>query len=95
MSRHKPLAALAAVTAAVAVAVPAATATAATTAPAVRTALIGFPHIGFPAFGPTSLTCQTMYALFRHAGMTGNTALINAVFNQILLLGCDYGAPAI
>jgi hypothetical protein len=77
MSRRKPLAALAAVMAALALAVPAASASAATTAPAVRTALIGFPGFQNP-------TCPILVRLLQHAVLTGNTALANVFSFQLL-----------
>ena len=71
MSRRKPLAALAAVTAALAVAVPTASASAATTAPA-RTAY----------FAPGSLVCRILIQDIRWATMTGNIAL-DAVLGRV------------
>jgi hypothetical protein len=81
MSRRKPLAALAAVMAALALAVPAASASAATTAPAVHTALIGFPVFG------QNPTCPILVRLLQHAVLRGNIALAN-VFSFQLLYFC-------
>jgi hypothetical protein len=82
MSRRKPLAAFAAIMAALAVAVPAASASAATTAPAVGTTLIGFP-----VFGLTNPTCPILVRLLQHAALSGNQALAN-VFSIQLLYFC-------
>jgi ABC-type sugar transport system substrate-binding protein len=78
MSRRKPLAALAAVLAALAVAVPAASASAAIPAPAVSTA-----HFGFPFFGATNPICPALVGLLRGAALSGNTALVNAIASQL------------
>jgi hypothetical protein len=84
MSRQKPLAALAAVTAALAVAVPAASASAATTAPAVRTA----PTL----FGPGSLYCDVVYGQLRLAGASGATLYENYLSNVFVYSGCGGAA---
>jgi hypothetical protein len=81
MSRRKPLAALAAVMAALAVAVPAASASAATVAPAVQTA-----HIGLPIFSPTLVACPVLIGLTQAAVLSGNTALANIFAAQLVYL---------
>jgi hypothetical protein len=84
MSRRKPLATLAAVTAALALAVPAASASAATTAPAVRTASVGLDS--------GSLTCQLLVDQLRFAEMTGNTLWANSIANVLFYSGCGGAA---
>ena len=86
MSRRKPLAALAAVTAALALAVPAASASAATTVPAVRTASIG----GHLVSG--SLPCQILIAQIRFAVLTRNTVWANVLSNVFIYSGCGGAA---
>jgi ABC-type enterochelin transport system permease subunit len=79
MSRRKPLAALAAITAAVAVAVPAASASAATTERTVSPRQIVTPA----PFGAGSLYCDVLVGEIRLAAATGNIWLengLNAVF---------------
>jgi hypothetical protein len=88
MSRRKPLAALAAVTAALALAVPAASASAATTAPAVRPASIGVG--GHLVSG--SLPCQLLVGQLRFAQASGNTFWANYVANVLLYSGCGGAA---
>jgi hypothetical protein len=81
MSRRKPLAALAAVMAALAVAVPAASASAATAPPAVQTA-----HIGLPIFSPSLVVCPALIGLLKAAALSGNTALANILATQLVYL---------
>jgi hypothetical protein len=79
MSRRKPLAALAAITAAVAVAVPAASASAATTERTVSPRQIVTPNV----FGPGGLYCDAVALQIQAAFDTGNILagdFLNAVF---------------
>jgi hypothetical protein len=87
MSRRKPLAALAAVTAALAVAVPAANASAATTAP-VRTPYIGLGG-GLVA---GSLPCQILVDQLRFAATTGNVPAENFLGEVFVYSGCGGAA---
>jgi hypothetical protein len=84
MSRQKPLAALAAITAALAVAVPAASASAATPAPAVRTA----PSL----FGAGSLYCDVLYSEVAGAFASGNTLFENYLSNVFVYSRCGGAA---
>jgi hypothetical protein len=86
MSRRKPLAALAAVTAALALAVPAASASAATTVP---TASIGVSGGGLVA---GSLPCQLLVGQLQFAEQTGNTVYANVIANVLLYSGCGGAA---
>lgn len=88
MSRRKPLAALAAVMAALALAVPVASASAATTAPNVRTASIG---VGV-RLAPGSLPCQILVGRIRGAVLFGNTAWANVLSNVFIYSGCGGAA---
>jgi hypothetical protein len=88
MSRRKPLAALAAVTAALALAVPAMSASAATPAPAVPTASFGLGGL----FVSGSLPCQLLVAQIRFALLSGNTVWANVVSNVFLYSGCGGAA---
>jgi hypothetical protein len=88
MSRRKPLAALAAVTAALALAVPAANASAATSAPAVRTASIGVR--GGLVSG--SLPCRILIGQLRFAELSGNTVWANVLSNVFVYSGCGGAA---
>jgi hypothetical protein len=83
MSRRKPLAALAAVTAALAFAVPTASASAATTVP-VPTASIGL------ASG--SLTCQLLVDQLRFAQLTGNPLWADSIARVLQYSGCGGAA---
>jgi hypothetical protein len=87
MSRRKPLAALAAVTAALALAVPVASASAATTVPA-RATSIG---VG-ASLAPGALECQILVGQLRFAQLTGNTVYANVVANVLLYSGCGGAA---
>jgi hypothetical protein len=78
MSRRKPLAALAAVTAAVAVAVPTASASAATTAPIV--------------FGPGSLYCEVLHSELMAAGDSGNIVMADYLGEVFVYSGCGGAA---
>jgi hypothetical protein len=88
MSRRKPLAALAAVTATLALAVPTASASAATTAPAVHTASIG---VGGPLVSG-SLPCQILIGQLRFAALSGNTVWANVLSNVFVYSGCGGAA---
>jgi hypothetical protein len=88
MSRRKPLAALAAVTAALALAVPAVSASAATAAPAVPTSSIGVG--GRLVSG--SLPCQILVGQIRFAVLSGNTVWANFLSNVFVYSGCGGAA---
>jgi hypothetical protein len=88
MSRRKPLAALAAVTAALAFAVPAASAGAATTAPAVRTASVGLGD----GLVSGSLPCQILVGQIRGALLSGNTVWANVLSTVFIYSGCGGAA---
>jgi hypothetical protein len=88
MPRRKPLAALAAVTAALALAVPAANTSAATTAPAVRTTTIG---IGGHLL-PGSLRCLILVGQLRFAALSGNTLRVNYLARVLQYSGCGGAA---
>lgn len=88
MSRGKPLAALAAVTSALALAVPAASASAATTAPAVRTTSIG---IGGHLL-PGSLRCGILVGELRFAALSGNALWVNYLGRVLQYSGCGGAA---
>jgi hypothetical protein len=102
MSRRKPLAALAAVTAALALAIPAANASAVKTAPAVRTLFPGeATNFGGPLFGPIvvggrlvpgSLPCWWLVRQIQAAVLTGNTVWENIVSNTFIYSGCGGAA---
>jgi len=87
MSRAKPLAALAAVTAALALAVPATSASAAPSGHAVRTASLGVPHL---VAGP--LTCGFLVGELRFAELSGNALWVNSIGNVLLYSGCGGAA---
>jgi hypothetical protein len=86
MSTRQPVAALAAVTAALALAAPTANASAATGAPAVRTAL------GVPRLTAGPLTCRFLVGELRFAMLTRNTAGVNFIANVLLYSGCGGAA---
>jgi hypothetical protein len=88
MFRRKPLAVLAAVTAALILAVPAVSASAATTAPAVPTASIGVGG----GLVPGSLPCQILVGQIRFAVLSGNTLWANLVANVFIYSGCGGAA---
>jgi hypothetical protein len=85
-SRRQPVAALAAVTVALALAVPAASASAAPTAHAVRTTSIG------PGLVAGPLTCRILVGRLRFAELSGNTLWANYVANVLLYSGCGGAA---
>jgi hypothetical protein len=88
MPRQKPLAALAAGTAALALAVPAASASAATTAPAVRTThvVVGGRLV------PGSLPCRILVREIQFAVLSRNTAWANVLSNVFIYSGCGGAA---
>jgi hypothetical protein len=88
MSRRKPLAALAALTAALAVAVPAASASAAPTERTVSPRQFVIP----PVFGPGSLYCDTVYFQLKVAGETGNILAETVLGNLFVDTGCGGAA---
>jgi hypothetical protein len=77
MSRRNPLAALAAVTAALALVVPVAGASAATTAPAATAAV-----------APPSAICVLLQKQLRFATQTGNTVLAGLLSRVVVLMHC-------
>jgi hypothetical protein len=87
MPRSKPLAALAAVTAALALAVPAASASAATTAPAVRSTSIGAGYLGAGSLG-----CQFLVGQLRFAALTGNVPAENFLGEVLVYSTCGGAA---
>jgi hypothetical protein len=88
MSRRKPLAALAAVTAAVAFAVPTASASAATTERTVSPRQAITPTV----FNPGSLYCDVLVGELRLATASGNIWLENGLGNVLLYSGCGGAA---
>jgi hypothetical protein len=88
MSQRKPLAALAAVTAALALAVPTASASAATTAHGVSPQSIGLG--GHLVAGP--LTCQLLVGQLRFAELSGNILWANSVARVLQFSGCGGAA---
>jgi hypothetical protein len=84
MSRREPLAALAAVTAAMAVALPTASASAVPVAPAVPRAPI--------LFGPGSLYCNIVYNDLRLALATRNVLAANFLSNVFVYSHCGGAA---
>jgi hypothetical protein len=88
MSRRKPMAALAAVTAALAVAVPAASASAAPTERTVSPRVFVTPNL----FGSGSLYCDVLVGELRLAAATGNIWLENGLGSVLLYSGCGGAA---
>jgi hypothetical protein len=89
MSPRKPLAASAAVTAALALAIPAASANAATTTHAVRTpASLGVGG----QLSPGSLGCGFLVSQLPFAQRPGNTLYLNFIANVLLYSGCGGAA---
>jgi hypothetical protein len=88
MSRRRPLAALAAVTATLAVAGPAASASAATTTPAAHPAFIGISG----GLQSGSLPCRILVGQLQFAGLSGNIALANVLSNVFVYSGCGGAA---
>jgi hypothetical protein len=88
MSPRKPLAALAAVTAALALAVPASSASAATTTPAAHRPFIG-PGAGL---GSGSLPCQILVDQIRFASLTGNIFAENYLGEVLVYSPCGGAA---
>jgi hypothetical protein len=86
MSRRKPLASVAAVTAALALAVPATSASAATTVPTFRVPTV---KVGLL---PGSLPCQILIAQVRFALLTGNVLWANVASNVFVYSGCGGAA---
>ena len=84
MSRPKSIAALAAVTAAVAIAAPTATANAATTAPVSRAATVGLV--------PGSLPCRLLLNQVTLAYASGNLLWASFVSNIFVRSGCGGAA---
>jgi hypothetical protein len=88
MSQRKPLAALAAVTAALALAVPAASASAATFGPG---PVVPRPVVS-PVFTPSAVLCSTLVYQLRVAELVGNPFLANAIGGTLMNIGCGGAA---
>jgi hypothetical protein len=88
MSRRKPLAGLAAVTAALALAVPAASASAATFGPG---PVVPRPVIS-PVYTPSAVLCSTLVFQLRVAELAGNPILSNAIGATLMDMGCGGAA---
>jgi hypothetical protein len=88
MSQRKPLAALAAVTAALALAVPAASASAATFGPG---PVVPRPVVS-PVYTPSALLCSTLVYQLRVAELVGNPILANAIGGTLMNIGCGGAA---
>jgi hypothetical protein len=88
MSRHKPMAALAAVATALAVALPASASAATTTVPTIPPITIGL-GAGYVQ----SVVCPILVSQLQLAMATGNTLGANLIANVLLYSGC--GGPAI
>jgi hypothetical protein len=87
MSRRKPLAALAAVTAALGLVVPTASAGAATIQPAVPSPIVS--HVGYP---PSPLLCNILVLQLQAAVRAGNPFLANALAKTLMYMGCGGAA---
>jgi hypothetical protein len=88
MSQRKPLAALAAVTAALALVVPAASASAATFGPG---PVVPSPVVS-PAFTPSAVLCSTLVYQLNVAELVGNPILANAIGGTLMDMGCGGAA---
>ena len=88
MSQRKPLAALAAVTAALALAVPAMSASAATFGPG---PVVPRPVVS-PVYTPSALLCSTLVYQLRVAEMARNPILANAIAGTLMHIGCGGAA---
>ena len=88
MSQRKPLAALAAVTAALALAVPAASASAATFGPG---PVVPRPVVS-PVYTPSALLCSTLVYQLRVSELVGNPFLANAIGRTLMNIGCGGAA---
>jgi hypothetical protein len=97
LSQRKPLAALAAGTAALALALPVASASAATIPPVPVFPTVSFPTVTFPTisglFTPGSLPCQLLDRELRLANQIGNTTWTNVVTNVFGFTGCGGATP--
>jgi hypothetical protein len=94
MSQRKPLAALAAVTAALAFVVPAASASAATFGPGpvvVPKPVVPGPVVS-PVFTPSAVLCSTLVFQLNVAEMSGNPILANAIGGTLMAAGCGGAA---
>jgi hypothetical protein len=88
MSHRKPLAALAAVTGALALVVPTASASAATFGPG---PVVPRPIVS-PVYTPSALVCSGLVYQLRFAELTGNPILANAIGATLMDLGCGGAA---
>jgi hypothetical protein len=87
MSRRKPLAALAAVTASLALVIPAANAGAATTPVVVPSPVVS--QVGYP---PSPLLCRMLVLQLQAAMRAGNPFLVNALARTLMYMGCGGAA---
>ena len=88
MSQRKPLAALAAVTGALALVVPAASASAATFGPG---PVVPQPVVS-AAYTPSAALCSMLVFQLNAAELTGNPILVNAIGGTLMDLGCGGAA---
>jgi hypothetical protein len=88
MSHRKPLAALAAVTAALALAVPAASASAATFGPG---PVVPRPIVS-PVYTPSAALCSMLVFQLNVAERAGNPILANAIGATLMDVGCGGAA---
>jgi hypothetical protein len=88
MSSRKPLAALAAVTAALAVAVPAASANASTFGPGPG---VAWPVVS-PVYTPSAVLCSSLVFQLNGAELAGNPILANAIGGTLMDMGCGGAA---
>ncbi|MDQ1682393.1 MAG: hypothetical protein QOH99_934 [Frankiaceae bacterium] len=89
MSQRKPLAALAAVTAALALGVPAASASAATFGPGP----VAVPRpVLSPVYTPSAVLCSTLVFQLNVAELAANPILANAIGGTLMDVGCGGAA---
>jgi hypothetical protein len=88
MSQRKPLAALAAATAALALVVPAASASAATFGPG---PVVPRPVVS-PVYTPSAVLCSTLVYQLNVAELVGNPILANAIAGTLMDVGCGGAA---
>jgi hypothetical protein len=88
MSQRKPLAALAAVTAALALVVPAASASAATFGPG---PVVPRPVVS-PVYMPSAVLCSTLVYQLNVAELAGNPIFANAIAGTLMDVGCGGAA---
>jgi hypothetical protein len=88
MSQRKPLAALAAVTAALALVVPAASASAATFGPG---PVVPRPLVS-PVYTPSAVLCSSLVLQLNVAELAANPILANAIGGTLMDMGCGGAA---